>query len=321
MFPIVYLIFHLEQFNPEYQWLFYLVLITEHLNFEFYRLLFVFKKPTSANINIFLRNGLWVVFAGLQIYLNNYISIKEVLTYWLIGNVSALVYSLGISYGKRHKISLKNFKFDKNWIIKGLMVSIPYILATIFYKTIEFSDRFIIDYYMDKKAVGIYSFFANIANVLNIVLFTLVISVLYPTLVKTIITKDKSGFQKIYKQFKKEIYYYSTGMIVLLSIALPIILYIIDKNEYLKQFHIFLWLIFGNFLLNISMLYHFIIYAYKKDWLIFKATFLGAIINILLNILLIPIFGIAGASFATFASFLLIFFIKNKNARMHLFTS
>jgi len=315
LIPLVYVIFRIAKFDLIYLWLFYIVLITEHLNYEFYRLLFVFKKSTQANINLFLRNGLWVLFASWQMYLYKEITIEQVLWYWLVGNILALLYTLILIIGVRHKIDKQNFEWDKKWIKSGLIVSIPYILATLAYKTIEFSDRYMIDYFLDKKQVGIYSFFANMANVLNIALFTLVISIIYPKMVTAIMNKNTVDFKKYYSQMKKETIFYAIGVSVVLAILLPIVLMAIHKNVYLKQFYVFFLLILGNFFLNLSFIYHFVIYAHHKDWQIFKATAIAALVNILLNFLLIPLWGIAGASIATLISFTIVLFVKRNSSQ------
>ena len=315
LFPLVYLIFKLEGFNPAYRYLFYLVLISEHLNFEFYRLLFVFKKPLAANINLFLRNAFWVIFATIYLYKYRQISIYMILLMWLGGNITALIFSLAISFSKRKKISRTNFKFDKSWILKGLYVSMPYILGSLAYKTIEFSDRYLIDYFLGKQAVGVYAFFSNMANVLNIILFTVVVSVLYPDLVESILSKNKVRFTIIYRQFKKEIMFYALGVGILLLVFLPLILIYIGKSEYVHQIYIFVLLLLANIALNLSFLYHFVIYAYKKDWKIFKATAWAALMNIILNWFLIPYWGIGGAAFSTLISFGLVMAIKYGDAK------
>jgi len=312
LLPVVYLIFLSMNLNIGYFWFFYGVLITEHLNTEFYRLLFVFKKPLPANINLFLRNGLWVWVAVLYLYIYREIDLLLILKFWLGGNILALLYSLWISYRKSYKIDTANFQWDFKWIKTGIYVSIPYILGTIAYKTIEFADRYMIDFFMDKKAVGVYSFFANMANVMNIVLFTAVISVLYPVLVENIMQKNEVKFKEIYRRFQKEIAYYGIGIALLLSVILPVILMWIGKDVYLKQFYVFFILMLANLFLNLSFLHHFVIYAYKKDWKIFQATFIAAVLNILLNFLLIPLWGIAGAAIATLISYLAVWFVKKQ---------
>ena len=64
-----------------------------------------------------------------------------------------------------------------DWIKNGVKVSIPFFIGTLAYKVIEFSDRYMIDYYMTKADVGVYVFFGGIANTVNIVVFTLVIMI------------------------------------------------------------------------------------------------------------------------------------------------
>ena len=315
LIPVVYVVFRMAKFDLDYLWIFYVVLITEHLNYEFYRLLFVLKKPLQANLNLFLRNGLWVLFASWQLYFYKEIRTEQVLWYWLAGNILALLYTLSLIVGIRHKIDKQHFTWDKKWIKTGLLVSVPYILATLAYKTIEFSDRYMIDYFLDKTHVGIYSFFANMANVLNIVLFTVVISIIYPKMVSAIMDKNTANFKKYYAQMKKETIYYALGVAVFLAILLPVILMAIHKDIYLKQFYVFFLLILGNFFLNLSFVYHFVIYAHHKDWQIFKATGLAALLNVILNLMLIPIWGIAGASLATLISFAVILFVKRKNSQ------
>jgi O-antigen/teichoic acid export membrane protein len=316
LFPLVYWVYKYLGFSSQYFYLFYFVLITEHLGFEFYRLLFIFKKPLAANINLFLRNGLWVFAVVYLLFLKEDVNIPLILQYWLVGNLAGLFFSLLIVTKKRDKILRSAFVPDWKWIKKGIFISTPYILGTIAYKTIEFADRYMIDYFMDKKAVGVYSFFANMANVMNIVLFTLVVSVLYPYLVEGIMENNKQKTNEYFTRFKKEVINWSIGLLVVLSILLPILLIIINKTEYLSDFYVFLLLALSNFFLNLSFLYHYILYAHKKDWLIFKATLVGAIINILFNFILIPYLGIGGAAISTFFSFLVILFLKKYQSRI-----
>ena len=311
--PVYYLFTSLNLSVSNFR-LFYLVLVTEHLGFEFYRLLFIFKKPLAANINLFLRNGLWVLAATYILWIKEKITIDEILLLWLSGNIAGLIFSLLVILSKKKKWVKTSFRFDFQWIKKGLVISLPYILGTIAYKTIEFADRYMIDFYLNKKEVGVYSFFANMANVMNIVLFTLVVSVLYPFLVEGIMENNKEKFLFYYQKFKKEIIIGSIAMLLLLSILLPLVLWAIHKTYYIKDFYVFLLLAISNFLLNLSFLYHYIIYAHHRDWIIFKATFIGATANILLNVLLIPLIGIGGAALATFVSFLLILLIKKRQA-------
>ncbi len=52
-------------------------------------------------------------------------------------------------------------------------------------------------------------------------------------------------------------------------------------------------------ILNISYIPHYILYAQKRDRVIILSTVSGAVINIMLNLLMIPMWGIIGAAIAT----------------------
>ena len=277
---------------------------------------FVFKKPWEANISFFLRNGLWVLIAVFLLFRQHQIELSTILWLWLLGNILALLFTLIQVNFKKNLLKTTDLKPDLIWIKNGIFISFPYILSTLSYKTIEFADRYIIDFFMDKKAVGVYAFFSSMANVMNIVIFTVVISVLYPGLVESLMQKDKDKFKKIYRQFKKEIIVYGAGMSIFLTLFLPFLLISINKKQYMQDFFVFILLVVANLVLNFSFLHHFVMYAFKKDWQIFKATGIAALLNIVFNIFFIPIWGITGAAFATFVSIGIIYLMKYKNAAL-----
>ena len=316
LLPLIYFVFWFEKFDFQYFWIFYIVLITEHINMEFYRLFFVFKKPWEANISFFLRNGLWVLIAVFLLFRQHQIELSTILWLWLLGNILALLFTLIQVNFKKNQLKTTDLKPDLIWIKNGIFISFPYILSTLSYKTIEFADRYIIDFFMDKKAVGVYAFFTSMANVMNIVIFTVVISVLYPGLVESLMQKNKDKFKKIYRQFKKEIIVYGAGMSVFLTLFLPFLLISINKKQYMQDFFVFILLVVANLVLNFSFLHHFVMYAFKKDWQIFKATGIAALLNIVFNIFFIPIWGITGAAFATFVSIGIIYLMKYKDAAL-----
>jgi len=254
--------------------------------------------------------------AVFLLFRQHQIELSTILWLWLLGNILALLFTLIQVNFKKNLLKTTDLKPDLIWIKNGIFISFPYILSTLSYKTIEFADRYIIDFFMDKKAVGVYAFFSSMANVMNIVIFTVVISVLYPGLVESLMQKDKDKFKKIYRQFKKEIIVYGAGMSIFLTLFLPFLLISINKKQYMQDFFVFILLVVANLVLNFSFLHHFVMYAFKKDWQIFKATGIAALLNIVFNIFFIPIWGITGAAFATFVSIGIIYLMKYKNAAL-----
>ncbi len=316
--PLFYLFFHAGFLDRSYLWLFYAVLIVEHLSYELFRLLFILKKPLLANINLFFRNGFGFALALGHLYFYGHIDIKSILIYWLSGDLLSVLISVsGIPF------SLKSWKKtlgkpDFSWIKKGLAVSMPFFLATISYKIIEFSDRYMIDWFLDKKSLGVYAFFSNIALLVNTVVYTAVISLLFPGLVESLLSGRKEEFRNKFRVFKQKIFRWSGLTAVGVILSMPALLLLLHKQEHLHKFYVFVLLVLGNWILNLSYTYHYILYGKNKDWIIFRSTALAALINIVLNLLLIPVTGLAGAALATLLAFVIIYIIKKRKALQYL---
>ena len=99
LFTLVYLIIYrcymfLDYFisGQKYILLFYLILIFDHISIELYRLLVVFSKPIQANMNLFLRTGIWIlvlIFAWHN-HFEDLKNLNSVFNLWLVGSFISL---------------------------------------------------------------------------------------------------------------------------------------------------------------------------------------------------------------------------------------
>src|SRR5690606_2738796 len=159
--PLLGFIFFFKVIPIHYFYYFYLILIFEHLSQELFRLFTILSRPLYANFLMFIRSGLWVmVLLSVWFYSDNQaLSLKTVWVFWISGAGISIIlgfYSLMRIY---KGVELK--PIDPKWFIKGTKISIFYLGSTIAYKIIEFSDRYMIDYLLGKKEVGIYTFFSQ----------------------------------------------------------------------------------------------------------------------------------------------------------------
>src|SRR5690606_26806744 len=78
-----------------------------------------------------------------------------------------------------------DFKFyiDYNWIKNGVKIASPFLLATVFFKIIEYSGRFFLDFYWSKEEVGIFTFYSGISNAVFVFVQSTVIIVMSPYLI------------------------------------------------------------------------------------------------------------------------------------------
>ena len=283
---------------------FILILVFEHLSQELYRLLILFGKTIISTIVLFTRSGVWVALLfGISQFTDYKISIELVLILWSIGALVSVF--IGFKY--------LNFKWVKGvdflWIKNGILISIPFLIGTIFYKLVEFSGRYFLKFYLSNEAVGVFTFFSSIANILFVFVQTLVIIELYPTLVES----KNSGFEtfeKVFKNFKNKIYKTTVLGLLLSIIGIYPLLVFLDKFELLENIASYGLLLVSTFFFCLSFIYHYALYSFNRDIYILKAAGLTLFCNIVLSFVLVPRYGIVGASIAQLGSFVCIYFSK-----------
>ncbi|MDQ7047919.1 MAG: oligosaccharide flippase family protein [Sulfurovum sp.] len=309
--PLLFVFFIYNILPNEYMLYFYLIVIFEHLSQEFFRLFITLSHQVLANIILFIRTAFWAyILIALWFFgLEDVANLLSIFLGWFLG---ALV-SVLIAFLYLQKIYHKNKKLDPinwKWIRNGFYISLPFFIGTIGLKLIEFSDRYMIDYYMIKDDVGIYIFFSSIANIMIVFVSTLVTMVYYPKLISYYQNQDKINYENTLQKF----YQYTLIVTLIASIGIiglihPLLTYI-DKAQFYEQIEVLWLLICANFFFNLSTVPHFVLFAMKKDILIRNITLFAAIINIGFNFLLITTLGLIGAAIATSISFLTIYIIK-----------
>lgn len=314
--PIIYLIFGADIIPITYIFPFYLLLVFEHLGQELFRFFNLFNKPNIANLILLIRTGFWIVIILIFEYLifNNTLTITSILYYWIGGSLLAIIFAIAyiISQKSVNLNDINFFKIDKNWIKAGIRISIPFFLGTIAYKVIEYSDRYMIDWFMGKAEVGVYSFFANFANIVNIVVNTITITLLVPNLLRAVSSEKEEEIKLKTKQFSRELYL-TTLLVSLIIVGLiyPVLSWL-DKPEFSAEIRVYFVILLANILFNASLIYHYLLYAYKRDKDILMPAVYASGTNILLNVIFIPIFGLIAAALSTLVSFGLILILKRK---------
>lgn len=301
LIPISFLLNSFEFVQSDLLGLFIILVVLEHLGQELFRIYISIEQVIFANVLFFLRSGLWSwILAGYLLFsAEAQITIEEILTIWTFSALSAVIMAVAFLPG------IKDFfkvKIDKQWIVKGFRVGLSLFIATVSLKIIEYSDRYLIDYYLGKKELGIYAFFFQLANLVNVLIFTLYISFVYPKIYRSVYENNLESLRKN----KREIYR-STTWIVVLSIigalvGLPHLLPLAGKAELYDYTGVLYLLIISILFLNFSFSSHFVLIAREEERKIVYTTLFSCIINISINLLLIPIIGIIGAAIAALVS-------------------
>lgn len=290
---------------------FSVIFIFEHINQELYRLLIVIKKPTIANINYFLRSGVWIIsFAIVSFFHKERLNIQYILDNWLLGQITCFFFSLYFFKKMNWKYALKT-KTDWGWIKKGVKISTTFFLSGIILKTIEYAERFFLQKIIDEKAVGVYFFFYNIAFTPYIFFSSSIVLTYIPKLISSFqngglgeYKEEKLAFEKNTRKF---IYFF---LPVDISLFLILTLFYIRDPLYYNEKNIFWGLLIASVITIISEIQYLDLYVRHKDKSILKSFVITLIVCLVAHFILINFLGIKGAVIAKILVSMTLFFTR-----------
>lgn len=200
-----------------------------------------------------------------------------------------------------------NFRFLNRSIKRELIVySIPLIPNVISWWLMNVSDRYFLNFYMGIDANGIYAVANKFASIL-----IMVNSIFYLAWQESAISEYNSNDKNIFysKMFNLLLVLEFTSVIVLLSFTKTIMKYMVSAN-FTSAWMFIPFLYFGAIFNAFSTFYGTGYQSSKETIGAFYTSIYGAVINVLLNIILIPLIGIQGAALSTMVSFLVMWIVR-----------
>ena len=212
---------------------------------------------------------------------------------------------------KNSKKILK-FTFSKNWIKEGLRISSVFFIATISLKSMEYANRFIVDYFMGEVLAGVFLFYSNISILITVYINTIVISFELPELIKSV---NSHNINNLLKKFKKSLLIHIVISSVFIFLIIKPLLLWQDKVEFEKYLPLIYFFIVGVGLMNYSLLYHFKLYIYHKDKALLKSMVISACLSLFFTISLTHFCGIYGTATAFVISSIILYYMRYNEAK------
>jgi O-antigen/teichoic acid export membrane protein len=284
---------------------FVVLLMLEHLAFEFNRVLLAMSQPIWASIVLFLRSGLWAIVLAICLWqVPAARSLDFVFAAWAAGAASACLLAAS-RLGRLDRRSLAR-NVDWSWIWRGTKVAFPFLLATLSLRALYTFDRYWIDSIGGLEVVSAYVLFIGVANAIAGFLDAAVYSFAYPKLVALAGNGKMVDFRSQLKLMTAQAL---SGVIVLGGLALVIIYPLVqwlDRPIYLEMFDLAYWCVLVGVLASLSMIPHFALYACRRDRAIVLIHLLSLPVFLLAGFFLIPLMEAAAVPAALAASFLFI---------------
>jgi len=215
--------------------------------------------------------------------------------------------------GKLHRfINFKRLRWSN--LSPMLRYCIPMIPTTVFWWITNVSDRFIVTAMLGEGANGLYAASYKIPTVL-----TLVSGIFIDAWQMSAISEARSQerakfFTNVFKSYQALIFFAASGLILFAKF----ITYFMVSPAFYPSWQYVPFLIMAT---GFSCMVSFSGSVYmveKKSVLILLTTLVGAAINVVLNFLLIPRYGVNGAAFATFVSYAVVFALRAGNTRRYI---
>ncbi|MDE3742221.1 polysaccharide biosynthesis C-terminal domain-containing protein [Maribacter polysaccharolyticus] len=308
--PLMTLCFYLTDFiPPKYIPYLILLIIIEHWALENHRILNALKKPVVASLIFGVKNIAWVFISFLDFFfVDNRIVLKRYILYWIvISTICSFVgfYRIKLIVGK----SVIKYKIGKFKIVKDIKFASMFMLSSMSFLIINFSDRFMLDYYSDKIAVGVYTTYYQFTNVIEQIIATVLVVMFVPKLVELYNVKSDT-FKKEYSKFNHLVLLSSLVFPLLIVGVAPFLFKLMEKDNLLDDIISLYLLLLGGSFYGLSISFHYKLYILEKDKINIWISVLCMCFNLVLNFIFIPKMGIMGASLSTLFTFVLLFSLK-----------
>lgn len=193
-----------------------------------------------------------------------------------------------------------NTELLKSDWIDGLKLSLPLIFHNLSNQLLNVADRYMIAYWSNAEDVAIYSFTYTLGSIMDMIWLSI-----NNAWIPWYFSQLKDNNKRLIKLYCKQYIIFFIWLTCCFLLITPELIYLMGGKQYIYGIYIIPLIVLGYFFV---FLYSFFVnyqFYLKKTTLIPIATTSAAIINILLNKLLIPQFGIMGAALTTVVSYFL----------------
>ena len=209
-------------------------------------------------------------------------------------------------------ISLRGFRVST--LKEMLRYSIPLMPTAIFWWITNLSSRYFVTYMVGLEANGLYSAAGVIPRMITLVSTIFIQAWQISAFTEYNSAAGERFYSTVFRSYYTLIFLAASGIILMVKPIMMVLVspYFFDSWRYVPL--LVLAVGFSCLVTFLGTIYN----AHKRNLMVTLTTFLGAGLNVILNILLIPRMGANGAALATFISFFIVFLIRAVDTRRYM---
>ncbi len=268
--------------------------------------LLFFATLLNYNSNLFKGQGKVLLFSIVSSFLGNFILLLLILTiyyffsnnevYLMVAFLAGIVIAFSISIYHLLPVQYAS-KYDSISIKKLLSIGLPMMMSASMIYLIFSVDVLMLGIFETSESVGIYRIITQLASLNTI--FVIVLGTVIGPKVSFLYSQNKLGeLKKIIRNVSKLIFYVTLPILIAILIFSKEIL-LFFGNNHLVGLNALIILSLCQFFFAMTGFVDLILNMTGHQKVYGTITLIMALINVLLNLILIPHFGILGAAIAT----------------------
>lgn len=236
----------------------------------------------------------------------------------LTGFMLAYAISAGVSTAVRIAVVLvrEAWQFEWRLVHRLIKFGVPLILASLASWFLNAGDRYLLKWLADAETVGLYEWAARIAGLLNM-LFVQSFNLAFSVIGLKMLGGAEAGGGIHRRSFRHFVIWTGWTVLGLSFLTYDLTLLLPADAAYLRADDLVLLLALGFMAYGIYYIVVNVVYASGRTEAIGVNMLAASILNVLLNVLLIPIWGAFGAALTTFASYVALAYGAAYFARKH----
>lgn len=271
------------------------VALLEHLSDDAAIMLTYRGHVLLSNVLFFLRAGLWpigVIAIGLLVPSAR--TLEMLIAGWLAGLV--LMWIVLAAFVTRRN-AWRYVRLDTRLLTEGIPQSVPFYLKDMSVATNLYIDRFLVSLLLGLELTGVYTFFWSIANVIHNLSLSAIFLPYLSNLVRSA-RESISEFRELLARVELRTVGFAVSLGVALIVALPFLIPYVGRPLLAEHLSVF-WIIVAATLFRVGVdSYNYVLVALHHDRAIAIIALAAVPLSAALYAVLIPLFGLGGASLA-----------------------
>jgi O-antigen/teichoic acid export membrane protein len=193
--------------------------------------------------------------------------------------------------------------FDGAFLIGALRFSFPLMLAEISWVVLDSGDRFFIQHYLGAQPLGFYAAAYGIAIYLQDVMMAPLQLALFPICMKVWNSEGKKATQDFLSRSLDQFLLAAVAVVCVAIVTSRDAIVLLASKKFQQASTLLPFLVVGLVLSAVTIYFRPGLLIHKRASKIAVATFYASVLNVGLNILLLPRIGLLGAALATMVSY------------------